>query len=46
MQKNNILNKKIISLFYNKISDKNNIISLNTDKNLGKIRHFPPANKE
>lgn len=46
MQKNNNLKKKYASLFYYKISNKNKIISLNTNKNLDNIKHFIPANKE
>jgi len=41
-----ILKSKIIILLKKKLSNKNKIIPLETEKNLGTIRHFPSANKE
>jgi len=50
MQKNSFFKNKYILLFKNKISNvyykDNYSISSNIRKNIGNIKHFPPANKE
>ena len=50
MQKKNFFKNKYILLFNNKISNvyykDNYSISSNVKKNIGNIKHFPPANKE